>query len=244
MPDSRETETQQARELHLLRDERDREVDAQGAGKAGRAVLWAAQLLAVLCIWQGDPAWAALLALTFVFAAAQLFHRFAADREGPPLLLGLAAAAAAVGLAVWFFLHSRPAWLTVGRLVELAVLYNALCAAAAAAFLGLTLGAFWLKYKLGRMDGDKWEAYFSQMSTAGLLGRLGALLALGLAAAAALGYFVFRWRGFACPGQLTAAFLLLGLLRLPKKLADRRDELVSKLLRFKSASFAPEPGEQ
>ena len=46
MPDSRETETQQARELHLLRDERDREVDAQGAGKAGRAVLWASQLLA------------------------------------------------------------------------------------------------------------------------------------------------------------------------------------------------------
>lgn len=153
MPDSRETETQQARELHLLRDERDREVDAQGAEKAGRAVLWASQLLAVLCIWQGDPAWAALLALTFVFAAAQLFHRFAADREGPPLLLGLAAAAA-------------------------------------------------------------------------------------------LGYFVFRWRGFAHPGRLTAAFLLLGLLRLPKKLADRRDELVSKLLRFKSASFAPEPGEK
>ena len=144
MPDSRETETQQARELHLLRDERDREVDAQGAGKAGRAVL---------CIWQGDPAWAALLALTFVFAAAKFFHRFAADREGPPLLLGLAAAAA-------------------------------------------------------------------------------------------LGYFVFRWRGFAHPGRLTAAFLLLGLLRLPKKLADRRDELVSKLLRFKSASFAPEPEEK
>ena len=158
--------------------------------------------------------------------------------------LSVAATAVIAVMAAWFFLHSRPAWLTVGRLVELAVLYNALCAAAAAAFLGLTLGAFWLKYKLGRMDGDKWEAYFSQMSTAGLLGRLGALLALGLAAAAALGYFVFRWRGFAHPGRLTAAFLLLGLLRLPKKLADRQDELVAKLLQFKSASFAPKPEEK
>ena len=132
----------------------------------------------------------------------------------------------------------------MGRLVSAVILFYTLEKLAVLLAVPLLLGAVWLKYKVHRMDGDKWEAYFSQMPTAGMLERLGALLALGLAAAAALGYFVFRWRGFAHPGRLTAAFLLLGLLRLPKKLADRQDELVSKLLRFKSASFAPEPGEK
>ena len=41
MSHSREEEARRARELHLLRDERDREVEAAGGEKAGRAVLHA-----------------------------------------------------------------------------------------------------------------------------------------------------------------------------------------------------------
>ena len=195
MSSSREEETRRARELHLLRDERDREVEEAGGEKAGRVLLWTSQMLAALCVLQGDPAWAALLSLTFVSAAARSFHRFANDREGAPLLLGLAASASALGLWVWFFLENRPEWLTLGRLVEAAVLFQALSAVAALAFLGLTLGAFWLKFKIGRMDGDKWSAYFENMPTTGMLGRMGVLLALALCLAAALGYFLFLWRG-------------------------------------------------
>ena len=112
------------------------------------------------------------------------------------------------------------------RLVEAAVLFQALSAVAALAFLGLTLGAFWLKFKIGRMDGDKWSAYFENMPTTGMLGRMGVLLALALCLAAALGYFLFLWRGFPAPGRLTAVFLVIGALRLPGKMGERREELV------------------
>ena len=231
---TRESKVRRARELHLLRDERDREVEAQGWEKAGRAVLWVSQTLAALCVLLDNPAWTALLSLTFVSAAARSFHRFASDREGAPLLLGLAASAAALGLWVWFYLDTRPEWLTLGRLVEVIILFQALSALAALAFLGLTLGAFWVKFKVCHMDGDKWSAYFEGMPTTDLLGRMGMLLALALCLAAALGYFLFLWRGFPAPGRLTAVFLAVGALRLSKKLGERREELVTKLLRFKS----------
>ena len=243
MSSSREEETRRARELHLLRDERDREVEEAGGEKAGRVLLWTSQMLAALCVFQGDPAWAALLSLTFVSAAARSFHRFASDREGAPLLLGLAASAAALGLWVWFYLDTRPEWLTLGRLVEVIILFQALSALAALAFLGLTLGAFWVKFKVCHMDGDKWSAYFEGMPTTDLLGRMGMLLALALCLAAALGYFLFLWRGFPAPGRLTAVFLVIGALRLPGKMGERREELVTKLLRFKSASFSREAKE-
>ena len=236
---SREEETRRARELHLLRDERDREVEAAGGEKAGRAVLYASQLLAALCVLQNDPAWAALLSLTFVSGAAKAFHRFASDREGLFLLLGLAASAAALGLWVWFFLENRPEWLTLWRLVEVFILFQALCAVAALAFLGLTLGAFWVKFKVQRMNEEKWTAYFEGLPTTALLLRLGVLLFLALCAAAALGYFLFLRRGFPAPGQLTAVFFVLGILRLPRKMGERREELVAKLLRFKPAGEHP-----
>ena len=237
MQNSREEETQRVREQHLLRDERDYEVEAQGIEKAHRVILWISQILAALCVLQNNPAWAALFSLTFASAAAKSFHRFSSDREKAPLLLGIASTVVAFGLVAWFFLGSRPEWLTFGRLIEVVVLFQALLAVASAIFLGLTLGAFWLKFKIQHMDGDKWTAYFENMTTVNLLGRMGILLFLSLCVAAALSYFLFQWRGFPCAWQLTVVFLALGILRLPKKMGDRREELVTKLLRFKSSSF-------
>lgn len=236
MPYSREEETQRVREQHLLRDERDYEVEAQGIEKAHRIILWTSQILAALCLLQNNPAWAALFSLTFASAAAKFFHRFSSDREKAPLLLGMASTAAALGLIAWFFLGNQPEWLTFGRLVEVVVLFQALLAVASLIFLGLTLGAFWLKFKIQHMDGDKWTAYFENMTTVNLLSRMGIFLFLSLLVTATLSYFLFQWRGFPCALQLTAVFFALGILRLSKKMGERRDELVTKLLRFKSSS--------
>lgn len=236
MPYSREEETQRVREQHLLRDERDYEVEAQGIAKAHHIILWISQILAALCVLQNNPAWAALFSLTFASAAAKFFHRFSSDREKAPLLLGIVSTAVALGLVAWFFLGNRPEWLTLGRLVEVVVLFQALLAVASLIFLGLTLGAFWLKFKIQHMDEDKWTAYFENMTTESLLSRMGIFLLLSLLATATLSYFLFLWRRFPCAWQLTVVFFVLGILRLSKKMGERREKLVTILLRFKSPS--------
>lgn len=76
MSHTREEEWKQVRALHLVRDERDREVGAAAKGRAGDAVLAASQLFAAVCLLRGDPAWAAFLSLTFVGGGAQCLHRF------------------------------------------------------------------------------------------------------------------------------------------------------------------------
>ena len=62
----RSEDLKQARDLHLIRDERDREVEAEAGLRAGRAVMLVSQLLAAACLMQRDPAWLALLSLNFV----------------------------------------------------------------------------------------------------------------------------------------------------------------------------------
>ena len=71
MSNTRKEEARRARDLHLLRDERDLALQAEGQGKAGRAVLTLSQGLAVLCILQEDPAWTVLLSLSFALSPAE-----------------------------------------------------------------------------------------------------------------------------------------------------------------------------
>lgn len=54
MSHTREEEWKQVRALHLVRDERDREVGAAAKGRAGDAVLAASQLFAAVCLLRGD----------------------------------------------------------------------------------------------------------------------------------------------------------------------------------------------
>ena len=66
----RSEDLKQVRDLHLARDERDRGVEAAAGRRAGSAVVLASQLLSAACLLQGDPAWMALLSLSFVWCAA------------------------------------------------------------------------------------------------------------------------------------------------------------------------------
>ena len=233
MSNARKEEARRARDLHLLRDERDLALQAEGQGKAGRAVLTLSQGLAVLCILQEDPAWTVLLSLSFAAGAVRAFHRFSSDREGVYLFLGLAAAGAALTLCGWFFLEHRPEWLTLGRLAALLVLFQAMKGVAALLFLGLTLGAFWVKFKVQHMDGEKWEAYFQGLSTVALLARISILLGLSLLFSSALSAVLFQWTGFPDPWKLAAVFCVMSGIGLFRKFSARREELVEKLLRFK-----------
>ena len=238
MANSRSEEARRARDLHLLRDERDLEVQGEGQRKSGQAMLTLSQLLAALCVLQEDPAWTVLLSLSFAAGAARAFHQFACDREGLYLAPGLAASAAALALCGWYIFHAPS--LSLGRLAGLLLLFLALSAVTALVFLGLTLGAFWLKFKAQHMDADKWTAYFEGLSTPALLVRLGLLMGAALLLTSALAALVFQWTGFSQPIQLALVFCVISALRLARKFGQRREELVEKLLRLKPEGAQPQ----
>ena len=97
----RSEDLKQVRDLHLVRDERDREVEAAAGLRAGNAVVLVSQLLSAVCLLQDDPAWMALLSLTLVWGGVKGFWRFRQDQERLYLVWGLltcAGAAALLGL--------------------------------------------------------------------------------------------------------------------------------------------------
>ncbi|WP_337549220.1 hypothetical protein [Dysosmobacter welbionis] len=117
------------------------------------------------------------------------------------------------------------------RLLGYAVLCQVLTVAAGLLFVALLLGIFWLAHKLGHIEGERWEQYFQSVSTAGLLLRVGAVMAVALAAVAALSVPLFARLGFQEPGLLAALFFVARGAYLLNKVSRRRDELIQKLLK-------------
>ncbi len=155
----RSEDLKQVRDLHLVRDERDREVEAEAGRRAGNAVLLVTQLLAAACLLQGDPAWMALLSLTFIWGAVKGFCRFGQDREKLYLAWGLLTAAGAAILLGAYFRQAWSAGMSLSRLVGYAVLCRVLVMIAGLLWAGLLLGIFWLAHRIGHMEGDRWDVF-------------------------------------------------------------------------------------
>ena len=152
--------------------------------------------------------------------------------SGPPATPIRTAAGAAILLGAYF----RQAWsagMSLSRLVGYAVLCRVLVMIAGLLWAGLLLGIFWLAHRIGHMKGDRWEQYFQSVSTAGLLLRMGAVMAAALAAVAAISAPVFARLGFQQPELLAALFFVAGGAHLLGKFSRRRDELIRKLLKLK-----------
>ena len=123
----RSEDLKQVRDLHLVRDERDREVEAAAGLRAGNAVVLVSQLLSAVCLLQDDPAWMALLSLTLVWGGVKGFWRFRQDRERIYLVWGLLTCAGAAALLLAYLMPSLRRMFTTGSAVALA-LFTALAA--------------------------------------------------------------------------------------------------------------------
>ena len=229
----RSEDLKQVRDLHLVRDERDREVEAAAGLRAGNAVVLVSQLLSAVCLLQDDPAWMALLSLTLVWGGVKGFWRFRQDQERIYLVWGLLTCAGAAALLGLYFHRAWSAGMSFTRLLGYAVLCQVLTVAAGQLFVSLLLGILWLAHKLGHIEGERWEQYFQSVSTAGLLLRVGAVMAVALAAVAALSVPLFARLGFQEPGLLAALFFVARGAYLLNKFSRRRDELIQKLLKLK-----------
>lgn len=86
----------------LRKDERDIQIETRGRSHALDFMVAATQILTVMCLVKGNPAWRGGLALLFVGAAAMLFYKY--DQYEEPLYwkVGLAFGLVAVGFFVWF----------------------------------------------------------------------------------------------------------------------------------------------
>lgn len=234
MTRTKQQDFEQAQVLHLIRDERDLELEDKARGRAHTGLQLGCLLLAALCYLQGDPAWSVLLALPLLGWSIHCFCRYAGDRDALFLAGGLLSGLPALLLVCPFLgriLDAGP--LSPGRLAAFLLLGAVLTALSGLLFVLTVLAAFWLKGKLHRMDGDQWEDYFQSVSTLRLLLCLGGASLLSLVLTAWAGVPLFSLLGFPVPERLALVYLAAGVLKLFHKLSRGREELLRQLLRLK-----------
>ena len=84
------------------RDERDEQIDIHSKSAALEFVIAATQILTIMCLIKGNPAWKGSLALLFIGGAAALFYKYDKYEEKPYLKVGIALGLIGVALLVWF----------------------------------------------------------------------------------------------------------------------------------------------
>ncbi|MBQ2925251.1 MAG: hypothetical protein IJE03_00280 [Ruminiclostridium sp.] len=85
-----------------IKDERDREIQVQSESWSLGFLTAATQVLTILCLVKGNPAWKGSLALLFIGAGAQLFYKYHKYEEKPYLWMGLVMGLIALALFLWF----------------------------------------------------------------------------------------------------------------------------------------------
>ena len=123
--------------------------------------------------------------------------------------------------------------LSPGRLACFVLLAALLTALAGLLFVLMVLSAFWLKAKLHRMDGDRWEDYFQSVSTLRLLLCLGGASLLSLLLTAWASVPLFSVLGFPAPERLAVVYLAAGAVKMFHKLSRGREEVLRQLIRLK-----------
>lgn len=241
---TRQEELHTIQNLGLIRDERDWELQRSAQGLSCSALVVLSQLLAAACLLQRDPAWTALLSLTFVNWTVQNFSHFRADHTRLYLILGLLAGAAALVLLGWFLTFGQEHGLySLGLLAAFALLAGILIPLAGLVFTALVLSALFLMAKLGRMNGEQWDQFFASASTLRLLEYLGGLMVLAMALIALGSVPLFAVLHFPAPERLALVLFAAGCARLFGKFSRRREKLLRLLLRFKLDQSSETPAE-
>ena len=85
-----------------FKDERDEQIDTSSKSAALDFVITATQVLTVMCLIKGNPAWKGSLALLFIGGAARLFYKYDKYEEKPYIQGGIGLGLIGVALFVWF----------------------------------------------------------------------------------------------------------------------------------------------
>lgn len=85
-----------------IKDERDEQIEVRSKYHALEFLVAATQILTVMCIIKGNPAWKGSLGLLFIGAAASLFYKYDKYEEKPYLQVGVVAGLIGLALFIWF----------------------------------------------------------------------------------------------------------------------------------------------
>ena len=85
-----------------VKDERDEQIDTRSKSAALDFVIAATQILTIMCLVKGNPAWKGSLAFLFIGGAASLFYKYDKYAEKPYIQVGIGLGLTGVALLVWF----------------------------------------------------------------------------------------------------------------------------------------------
>ncbi len=85
-----------------IKDERDEQIDIQAKSNALEYMAAATQILTILCLMKGNPAWKGSLSLLFFGVAFALFYKYQQYTEKPYRQVGVVFLMVGIALLVWF----------------------------------------------------------------------------------------------------------------------------------------------
>lgn len=84
------------------KDERDQQIDTRSKSHALDFMTAATQILTVMCLIKGNPAWKGSLALLFIGGAASLFYKYDKYGEKPYIQVGILLGMIGAAFFIWF----------------------------------------------------------------------------------------------------------------------------------------------
>lgn len=93
---------EQPKEQRSVKDERDRQIEKESKSYAMEWVVAITQILTIMCLIKGDPAWKGTLSIMFFAVAFALFYQFRQYGEKPFRLVGAVFLALGIGFLAWF----------------------------------------------------------------------------------------------------------------------------------------------
>ncbi len=85
-----------------VKDERDEQIDLQAKSHSLEYVITTTQILTIMCLIKGNPAWKGSLSLLFFGVAFGLFYKYQQYTEKPYRQVGVVFLIIGILLLVWF----------------------------------------------------------------------------------------------------------------------------------------------
>ena len=85
-----------------VKDERDEQIDVQAKSYALELMTAATQVLTIICLVKGNPAWKGSLSLLFFGAAFGLFYKYQQYTEKPYRQVGVVLLLIGIAPLIWF----------------------------------------------------------------------------------------------------------------------------------------------
>ena len=115
------------------------------------------------------------------------------------------------------------------RFIGLLIISILLVMFSALIWLGLIMGGVFFKKKISKMDAEKWDHYFENMTVKDYIIRGSSIYAASLCLSASIGYYIFRLFSYNHPLFLSSTIVILGGIQAYFQVYKNKDGLINKV---------------